>query len=465
MDGEESFRAFVVARGPRLSRIAFLLTGDHQLAEDLVQTALARAALRWSRLVVGGDPEAYVRRIMVNERTSWWRRQRFEVQGRAPIELDGAAGRDEATEVTDRVALLAALARLTPRQRAVVVLRRAHRIRRRRRLAGAAAAAAATAVVLAAGVAVWPGGRPGAEPAAPVPTVLTSRRPTLPALPDAAVGAASLLYHEPCTGGSCDADVTVLVDGRRYALGRLGDLGTPSLSPDGRWVAALFGSGYRLRDLTSDAAPQAPLGDRLRSGVWEPMGWSPDSRWLVMWSVLGGDTFGYTRVELTSRQVVTYRPPVANEVIAVLPSGELVVVDRGRPLTLHILDPATGAERTVAVDARQAALGPGQELFNGGTDPALVSADGTRITMTVKQDHRAVRLLEISLATGAVERQFALPPGSAWRPAAVAGDAVLMVAHEPTRVGRLDRATGAITVTSPVPDTARVLLPGAHTLF
>jgi RNA polymerase sigma-70 factor (sigma-E family) len=122
VDRDAGFREFVLERGPALSRIAYLLTGDHQLAEDLVQTALTRAALRWPRLVAAGDPEPYVRRIMVNERTSWWRRRRRELLGHAAVDLD-AAGPDEAERVTRRVALLDALAQLAPRQRAVVVLR------------------------------------------------------------------------------------------------------------------------------------------------------------------------------------------------------------------------------------------------------------------------------------------------------------------------------------------------------
>ncbi|WP_203898447.1 SigE family RNA polymerase sigma factor [Virgisporangium aliadipatigenens] len=117
------FREFVRQRGHALSRVAYLLTGDHQLAEDLVQTALARAATRWGRLAAGGDPEPYVRRIMLNERTTWWRRRRYEHVG-LPATFDAVpSGVDEAERVTRRVTLLAALAHLSARQRAVVVLR------------------------------------------------------------------------------------------------------------------------------------------------------------------------------------------------------------------------------------------------------------------------------------------------------------------------------------------------------
>ena len=123
MDRDASFREFVQRRGPALSRVAYLLTGDHQLAEDLLQTALTRSVPRWSRLVAAGDPEPYVRRIMVNERTTWWRRGRYELVGHMDLGPEPAAGTDEADRVALRASLLAALARLTPRQRAVVVLR------------------------------------------------------------------------------------------------------------------------------------------------------------------------------------------------------------------------------------------------------------------------------------------------------------------------------------------------------
>jgi RNA polymerase sigma-70 factor (sigma-E family) len=114
------FREFVRARGPSLSRTAFLLTGDHQLAEDLVQTALARTVPHWRRVVAGGDPEAYVRQVMVNERTAWWRRRRYDVIAPVP-EVPSSV--NEADQSTERLALMAALALLSPRQRAVIVLR------------------------------------------------------------------------------------------------------------------------------------------------------------------------------------------------------------------------------------------------------------------------------------------------------------------------------------------------------
>lgn len=71
-DGTASFDAFVAARSQTLLRTAYLLTRDHALAEDLVQTALAKAWFHWSRI---DNPEPYVRRIVVTTYASWWRRR------------------------------------------------------------------------------------------------------------------------------------------------------------------------------------------------------------------------------------------------------------------------------------------------------------------------------------------------------------------------------------------------------
>jgi RNA polymerase sigma-70 factor (sigma-E family) len=118
--GAGMFEEFVAARGQALQRFGYALTGDWALAEDLLQTALARAYPRWSR-IRRDDPEAYVRKIMVNTWSSWWRRR---WRGEVPAaRLPEVAGPDEASGVDRRQALRAALAQLPPRQRAVVVLR------------------------------------------------------------------------------------------------------------------------------------------------------------------------------------------------------------------------------------------------------------------------------------------------------------------------------------------------------
>ncbi|MGH3508924.1 MAG: SigE family RNA polymerase sigma factor, partial [Nocardioidaceae bacterium] len=70
------FDAFVAARSRSLLNAAWLLTGDRQLAEDLLQTALAKAYLAWRRIGAGGE-EAYVRKILFTTYVTWWRRAAF----------------------------------------------------------------------------------------------------------------------------------------------------------------------------------------------------------------------------------------------------------------------------------------------------------------------------------------------------------------------------------------------------
>ena len=118
-----SFDDFVATRSTRLLRTAYLLTHDRALAEDLVQTSLAKAWFAWGR--IDGRPDAYVRRVMVNTYSSWWRRRwnGEEATAEVPERGVGAKGRTEDGRVDDRTDLWRALARLPKRQRAVVVLR------------------------------------------------------------------------------------------------------------------------------------------------------------------------------------------------------------------------------------------------------------------------------------------------------------------------------------------------------
>jgi DNA-directed RNA polymerase specialized sigma24 family protein len=73
-DDDAEFTAFVAAPGPALLRTAYLLTGDHQAGEDLVQTALAKTYVAWPRIRARDAVETYVRRTMVTTQVSWWRR-------------------------------------------------------------------------------------------------------------------------------------------------------------------------------------------------------------------------------------------------------------------------------------------------------------------------------------------------------------------------------------------------------
>jgi len=118
---EGDFEAFVAARFPALRRAAFLLTGDWPLAEDLVQTALARSWPRWGRLRQDAAFEAYVRRTIATTYATWWRRR---WRGEVPTEvLPEAAAGDAYAAVDDRDRVLRALATLSARSRAAVVLR------------------------------------------------------------------------------------------------------------------------------------------------------------------------------------------------------------------------------------------------------------------------------------------------------------------------------------------------------
>ncbi|MEC4017788.1 SigE family RNA polymerase sigma factor [Streptomyces sp. H27-D2] len=131
---DEEFRGFVVGRWSRLLRTAFLLTGEQHAAEDLVQTSLEKVYVAWRRVSAAEDPDAYVRRVMINAHARRHRRKLKEFL--APARSDpegpdtalGAQGdqpdrRDPMEQADDRAALLSALAGLPPRQREAVVLR------------------------------------------------------------------------------------------------------------------------------------------------------------------------------------------------------------------------------------------------------------------------------------------------------------------------------------------------------
>lgn len=119
-----TFDAYVVARGGALLRLAWLLSHDEHLAQDVVQDALAKASARWHRIERTGSPDAYVRKMVVNELLSW-RRRRHEVptDRLADTVQPGTYGGDPAGPLGDRDQVLGLLSTLPRQQRAVLVLR------------------------------------------------------------------------------------------------------------------------------------------------------------------------------------------------------------------------------------------------------------------------------------------------------------------------------------------------------
>jgi len=116
------FEEYASARGPALLRLALVLTGDHQLAQDLTQSTLLDVFLHWRKVSRAEQPDAYVRRMMVNTYLGWRRRRWFSERPSltAPPDLPVA---DHAQHVVDEDACRQALARLSPRARTVLALR------------------------------------------------------------------------------------------------------------------------------------------------------------------------------------------------------------------------------------------------------------------------------------------------------------------------------------------------------
>jgi RNA polymerase sigma-70 factor (sigma-E family) len=117
-----TFEEFVGARLPALLRFAAAVTGDRALAEDVVQEVLIRLHSQWSRIADLEQPEAYARKMVINEYLSWRRRwSRFVPT--ADIAVPSADAPDHATQHAERDALRAELAALPRRQHAVLALR------------------------------------------------------------------------------------------------------------------------------------------------------------------------------------------------------------------------------------------------------------------------------------------------------------------------------------------------------
>jgi RNA polymerase sigma-70 factor (sigma-E family) len=118
----QEFREFARSRAAPLHRAAYLLCGDWHLADDLVQETLVKTYRHWARVRRTDNPDAYVRRMLVNEANRHWKRHRHAAVPAERIH-DDPAQLDDVGQVIDRMALVEALQNLTPRQRATVVLR------------------------------------------------------------------------------------------------------------------------------------------------------------------------------------------------------------------------------------------------------------------------------------------------------------------------------------------------------
>jgi RNA polymerase sigma-70 factor (sigma-E family) len=122
-DHEATFRDFFLSSQPRLLAFAELVTADRGRAEDLLQEGYLAAYAAWPR-IHDQSPDAYVRRCVVNGRISWWRRRSSREWPTADTaRIAEPVTRDAAADIDQRLVLLAALGRLTARERAVLALR------------------------------------------------------------------------------------------------------------------------------------------------------------------------------------------------------------------------------------------------------------------------------------------------------------------------------------------------------
>ncbi len=116
-----AFSDFVEARSSSLFRTAYLMVGDHQLAQDLLQEALVKTLIAWPRLRDRANADAYTRRIVVTTSISWRRRRSFHERptGILPEKVDP----DPVEAVVTHDVVIAGLLTVPPRQRAAIVLR------------------------------------------------------------------------------------------------------------------------------------------------------------------------------------------------------------------------------------------------------------------------------------------------------------------------------------------------------
>ncbi len=468
MNRFDGFHEFVVARGAALSRTAFLLTGEHHAAEDLVQSALAKAAARWRQIMEYGQPEAYVRRTMINEHISWWRRR----PARPMAEVPDRPGADEPHHVVDRVVLGQALATLTPRQRAVVVLRyyedlseadtaaamgcsigtvksqthlaigklrsalpmfaeqarvyadaeaavhRAQRSKARRVALGAALAVvplalAAVLFVLRGGDTVPPPLTPSPSPTATGPAQLPPPLPT----PVPAAGGTGTLRPLPRDRGVGPASllryepggIDLLAGGSWYRI----DVpvvkpvlsGAPvELSPDGRWLMWTTRFGAIVRDLTGTA-------EHTLDGV-EAVRWSPSANWLL--AITRTRTYAVFSVP-DFAQVAAPERRKEWSIAGVLDSGEVLRMgstgEHGA-IDIEVLDWRTGQVTGLGVDL-SGVMKPGELVRRhimplAWIHPTAAGTAGIEVRLPPIGDHVGA-LVQFTVDTGQVVRRHEVP--------------------------------------------------------
>lgn len=120
-EDEDRFADFVRARSTTLFRTAYLMTGDYQRAEDLLQTTLLRVYQRWPQVDAMERPGAYARKVLVSQAVSWWRLRSSHETGLRQQDEPAWGGRVE--EVAEHERVWQAILTLPPRQRAVIVLK------------------------------------------------------------------------------------------------------------------------------------------------------------------------------------------------------------------------------------------------------------------------------------------------------------------------------------------------------
>lgn len=116
------FEDYVAADGKRLLRFAYALTGDLQAGEDLVQTALTDAYRHWRRVQRASDPDAYIRRMIVNSHLGWHRR-RSSTEVPTPHVVPPGEHGDPADAIVNRDGVLNSLRELPRRAQTVLILR------------------------------------------------------------------------------------------------------------------------------------------------------------------------------------------------------------------------------------------------------------------------------------------------------------------------------------------------------